>query len=330
MFKKVSLYAIGDAVADGIFVLKKLYKSGNGGYNAVLSDRESELPATLSEERYEKFMDDLIGSAVQVNGVVLNGTDMTPYVKIKSLMKADGSQYKPSDLFQGLDEQTTRKYTDSIKKIITQIPAAECRALCESILTEEKLSMLSMMPASVGYHGRYAGGALATTATVTNMVVQAGTQYTKLNHGLYGKANINWSVLATASLLHAVSVGEYYEREQPYNRTEIGLNRGYFSLLQKEIEDAVREKKIPLDDLTLARILNVLACAVSMKTSVKSTSPEGILFRHLLMAYEDLDMLAEDRASHEEQEGESMFFSARSRRYVVVSDESPATEQKGA
>ncbi len=331
MLKKVSSFAIGDTVTDCVFCLKSLHKSGNGGYSAVLSDKESEISAVLMEERYEKFMSDLVGGAVTVNGVVLNGTDMTPYIKIKSMVKAESGSYKPSDLFQGLDEKLTTMYMGEIRKLIEKIPSKECKALCNAILTDEKLFMLAAMPASVGYHGRFAGGALATTASVANMAVQAGTQYHKLCHGLYGKAGINWSVLATAALLHAIAVGEYYQHEQPYERTEIGLNRGYFSLLQKEIENAVKDNGIPLDDLTLARILNVLGCAVNMKTSVKATSPEGILFRHILMAYEDLDMLAEDRAAHEEQEGESMFFSSRSRRYVVVNgEETPVTEQKGA
>ncbi len=328
--QNIANLAIGDTLSDSVFVLRSLKKSADGNYSAVLSDRENSMPAVLSGERYDKSMPELVGGAVSVNGVVLNGTDMAPYVKIKSLARAEQGSYKASDLFNGLDAKHVNGYKTAIKTIISQIPDESCRLLCEKALDETTLDTLSTMPATVGYHGRYAGGALATAATVSKMAVQAGVQYQKWDHGLYGNPAINWSVLLTASLLHTLAVKEFYAPSQPWKRTEIGAHRGYFSLLQSDLEQVISANAIPIDDLTLSKVLNVLGCAVSMKTSVKATSPEGILFRHILLAYEDLDMLAEDIANHDDEDGS--FFSSRSRRYMVIdNDNVPKTEErKGA
>ncbi len=309
--------AIGDKLTDCIFVLKKLVKTTKGDYSAVLADKTDTIPAVMAAERFERSMPDMVGGAVCLNGVVLNGTDMAPYVKIKSMTKAKAGSFKTSDLFQGLSEKRIAEYKGAIRDTISHIPNEACKLLCEKALSDEVLDTLSRMPASIGFHGRYSGGALATAATVSKMAIQAGVQYQNWNNGLYGTA-LNWSVLVTASLLHTLAVKEYFAHEQPWNKTEIGMNRGYFSLLQSDIEAVIHENSIQLDERLLSCILNVLGCAVSMKTSVKATCPEGILFRHTLMAYEDLDMLAEETANHEAEDGEEGFYSSRSKRYVVL------------
>ncbi len=74
------------------------------------------------------------------------------------------------------------------------------------------------------------------------------------------------------------------------------------------------------------RLLNTLACSVPMKSGVKATGPEGMLLRHVLMLYEELDMFDASVASHEPKDGETYYYDTRLKRTVPIS----AVQEGGA
>jgi hypothetical protein len=245
---------------------------------------------------------------------------MVAYGKIKSLSLADKGTFKVSDVFDGLSEDKVSQYKKDIKEAVSYIKDASFASLVNAILTEDTINLLSVWPASIAYHGRYRGGALATAASVTKMMLHSSNIYLKEGNGIYSPANFDWSLLLTASLIHTVGCIDYIT-EQPWKKTTAGLERGYMSILQSRIEKAIRISNVEISDDALSKLLNVLGCAVSMKTSVKATCPEGVAFRKTLELYEELDMMAAGAADHEVEDGETYFWDYRLKRCVTTGND---------
>ena len=300
---------IGDTFQGEVFLLEKLNKEGDEGFLAVLSDKTGKMDALISRERFEERYMSFVGGAVKVNAIVLNGTDGKVLVKIRTMEIAGRSEYKPSDLFDALSEKKKEEYTALLKDALGRIPDAGCRALCEAVLTDEVLSLLGEYPASVSYQASFKGGALAQTATVTRMVLQMGLSYQRQTNGLYG-CTLEWSILLSGALLHMVGVLDYFT-DQPWRRTPVGIDRGYFSLLQSRIEAARVKSAVPLNDIKFARLINVLQVS-QYRTVLKASTHEGILLRQAVLCFAELDQLDAAVAASDKMQ----FFDAKSRRHI--------------
>lgn len=328
---KVKEIIIGETLTGQVFCLKRLNPASSPYedlevHRGTLSDSTGEVECFISNERYDKSMADLVGGAVLVNGFVLNGKDMVPLVKIKSLTSAPKDSYKPSDIFDGLDEEHVQKYIAVMKAAIDKIADGELKAFAIAALSDDVYRELAAKPASLAYHGIYRGGALACAASVTKMVTQGGWQYQKYNCGLY-KPVFDWSLAITASLLCTYGVLGYYT-DHPWRKTDSGVQRGYMSVLQSRLQRVTEVS--PLSGEKFDRLLNVLGCSVPMKTGVKATCPEGMLLRHTLMLFEELDMFDASVAKHEPEEGETYYYDTRLRRTVPIVQAAPAAEEGGA
>ncbi|AOZ97867.1 hypothetical protein [Butyrivibrio hungatei] len=307
---------IGDKITDGVYCLKAIHNK-NGNFEVILKDKTGELLCELASERFVDSMNELVGGAVKTTFVVKNGMDTAPLGVIKSLTAAEKGTYKPSELFDGLSAEKIAEYTAVIKDSIKRIPDANVRAFVELVLTDDVITGLSLLPASLGHHARYAGGALATTASVTTLVIQYSLQYKRLNNGLYG-TNIDWSILVASSLLQCVGMLDYITSENPFRKTNVGVERGYMSVLQRRLEKVCFSNPGIISDDVFARILNILASSVPMKSGVKSTRKEGAIFRGCLMLYEELDMLDSEIAGHDIEEGEEYFYNRKLRRNISL------------
>jgi hypothetical protein len=319
---ELSNVVIGDKISDGIYCLSAI-KKNNNGYFVTLKDKSGELSCELANERFSEEIASFVGGAVKVDFIVKNGLNTAPLGVIKRIAKADEGSYKPSELFVGLSKDKVVEYTNIIVQCIEQIPNAGYRSLVKCILDDNMIARLSSMPASLAYHGKYMGGALACTATVTKMVMQAAYQYCKLTNGLYTPM-LDWSVLLTASLLQCVSVVDYFTSEMPFRKSDVGIERGEISLLQQRIEKTYFEHPEYITDIQLARILNVLSASVPMKSGIKSTGTEGTILRQCRLLYEELDMLDAEKAGYEVSEEENYFYDAKLRRNIKL----PEREEK--
>ena len=322
---------IGEQLSGQVFCLKHLSPDSYPYedmevHKGVLSDCTGEVNCFISNERYDKSMADLVGGAVLVNGFVLNGKDMVPLLKIKSLASAPQEAYTPSDIFDGLDQLHVEKYEAVIRSSIEKIADGDYKAFANAALTDDVLRMLAVKPASLAYHGVYRGGALACAASVTKMVTQGGWQYQKFNCGLY-KPVFDWSLAITASLLCTYGVLDYYT-DHPWRKTNAGVQRGYMSILQSSLQEVRMVSPLPSNKFD--RLLNVLGCSVPMKTGVKATSPEGMLLRHILMLFEELDMFDASVAHHEPKEGETYYYDPKLRRTVPLGTAEEEAEEGGA
>lgn len=303
--KKVADIAIGDGLKGEIYRLDSITKNAEGNYGITLSDKTGQIAGLIPAERYVSDYKKLLNGAVIVNGSVLVGNDSQPLVKIRSLALAGNDSYKASEIFEGLSPEKISEYKAFISEVIKKLIKDEgLRLLVINCLTSDMLSGLATLPASLAYHGRYMGGALAATATVTRMVAQNVIAYNKSSNGLY-RIDYDWSVLMSASLLHMIGIPDYITSERPWRYTDAGLSRGYMSLVQDRLETVIREKKIPVTDENLSAVLNIIACSVPRKSGIRAVTPEGRMFRAVLLNYEEIDQLAAAIDSHEFDEGTS-------------------------
>lgn len=315
---EISKIVIGDKVNDGVYCLKSVSES-SGGYEVILKDKSGELLCELAKERFSDSLRQLVGGAVKTTFVVKNGLNSQPLGAIKSIEKADAGSYKPSDLFDGLSEEKIVIYKNTIKECLSHIQREDLKQLVAKILDEQMLSQLSKMPATVGYHGTYGGGALAATASITKMSMQAALQYVRGANGLYHPL-LDWDILIASSLLQYCGVPDYITDTQPFRKTAIGLERGYISLLQRKIEGTENS----VDELTLARIINILSSSVPFKSGVKATSSEGIILRQCSIMYEELDKTDASVAGYEAEDGEEYFYDVKLRRNIKLPEREAA------
>ncbi len=309
-----SMIVIGDRIED-VYCLKSIHRSKDG-YQIILSDREGEVEAKLSDVRYDDSIKELVGGPVFITGPVIDGLNCKPVVVIKEVRKAQSSEYKVSDIFNGLTDDEVAKYKTCIRDMQKKITDTECSALVDACLSDKVLELLAQKPATVGYHGTYRGGALAACAVVTKMVYANIAYYQTLAPGMFD-ARINLSALLSASLLHTYGTLTFISHEEPWQKTVAGINRGYMGVLQSLIERTVAKQGVKISEDKLSIILNILGCACSMKTSVKATGPEGSIFRMILMAYEELDAIFASTADRKPEEGEDYYFDKKLGRTIV-------------
>lgn len=259
-----------------------------------------------------------IGGAVKVTAVVKPGENRKPMLSIKNICVADKSEYRCSELFDGLSKEKIAEYMNIIHTIQRHIKHPGYKALVEAALNDVNLEKLSQMPATLGYYGRYRGGALAGAACIAEMVKQVGCTYVTHYNGLHA-GNIDWSLLLTASLLNTLGVINYITPEPPFNKTPVGIERGYVSVLQSIIEKTIYSNNLDISDLDVSRLLNTIGCSVSKRTAVRATSKEGILLRHALSMYAELDMFdfgLSEMVPEEDESGTGYVYNPSLNRYV--------------
>lgn len=325
MRKEIEKITIGDIIEDGIYRLHSISKV-NEGYNLVLTDNSGSINAFISDIRFDKRLNTLKEGVIAINAVCVVGDDgNSPLLKLKSFRKAENSEYKSSEIFKGLSEEQNLFYTKIIKENTRRIPDKSLRNLCEVCLNDETLKVLGSMPATVGWHCTYNGGALVSAAVVSQLAITCALQYTR-NVKLFSTC-FNFSLLVSAALLHTIGVIDYLV-ENPWRKSKTGVDRGYMSVLQSRIENTIRNNQIDIDDEVLARLLNILASSVPLKSGVKATYHEGIVLRHALMLFEELDMLDSEISEHEAEDNEECFYAKKLHRFVATSNVDG--EKKGA
>ena len=231
--KSINNLMIGDKLTD-VFVLANLFQKGDA-INGLLKNKEGEINCIFSCKSTIEELKPLMGGAVKVTAIAKPGADRKVILSVKSVEKPEKSEYKSSDLFDGLDRKVIDKYISSIKKNINFIKDEFYRGLVNAIMTDEVLSGLSQHPATCSGMGTYKGGALAVTANVLEIAKQLGCAYVTLSNGLHSD-NIDWSLVLTAASIMECASKEAYTCVEPFQKTEKCIERGYGSLLQSAIE----------------------------------------------------------------------------------------------
>lgn len=306
---------IGEKLENAYFVLKSLHLK-DGEYIATFADKTGETEGRIREELVTDDIKSSVKGAVKITAIAKPGKELAPLLQVKKIAYAKPGEYKSSELFDGLSEEKISEYKEIIRMCQSYVHHDGYKKLLAIVLTEENLNKLSVMPATLNYYGIYKGGALAGAALISRMVLDTGTDYVKYCNGLH-QQNIDWSLLLTASLLNTFGVLQYLTPEAPFRKTQTGVDRGYPSVLQSMLERIVISNGIPLREEELSKLINVITCSVASRTGVKATTKEGILLRHTLALYAELDMLDYGISEYEpETEGETYFFNSKLHRYT--------------
>lgn len=280
-----------------------------------LKDKTGTISGSIRDNTVFESLRAQVGAAVKITGIVKPGDNRKPMLSIKTICAADKSEYRSSDLFDGLSKEKIEEYKALISNLKRHIKHPGYRCLVDAALDDTTLEKLSQLPATLGYYGRYRGGALAGSAVVAEMVKQTGCTYVTHYNGLHA-GNIDWSLLLTAALLNTLGVINYITPEAPFSKTPVGIERGYISVLQSMIEKTVLINNIEISDLDVSRLLNTIGCSVSKRTAVRATSKEGILLRHVLAMYAELDMFDYGLNEIQPEEGSDYVYSNQLNRYI--------------
>lgn len=285
----------------------------------VFSDRTGTVKAAvpLSVIPEGISLETMEGNVFTVSGVILMDNQM-PLLRVKEL--AVCSDFVPAELYQGLSKEKILAYIQDISELKCMIKHPGYRKLVDECLTPENLDKLAHLPATLGYYGKYSGGALAATDSVARMCMTSMVAYTKRGNGLTTAAP-DWNALISASLLFMLGNIKYFRPDPPFKKSDLGVALGIFPALQSTIEDCIRGKDIGLTDVEFSTLLNALNVSVSTRTEVRAVSKEGPILRHCISLYAECDALDWECATHETQEGEDgYYYSKKLSRYVMTAN----------
>lgn len=296
------------------FYLKKITELPGNQASVTLSDKTGTVEGFVQDISLLAGVSQHIGKAVSVSGRVMPEKRM-PKLYILNLQLT--TDYTPSDLNGGLEPERAAELIAMIKEVRKKITHAGYLQLIDNCLTDEVLQQYAKLPATHGLYGTYLGGALAATCTVTYMVMSSMAAYVKRGNGFSTKPP-KWNVLLTASLLHAYGMIDYCDASDPFRKTARGVVMDYFSTLQHSLESVIIRKNIPLTDMEIANLLNILNVAVSRKTSSRSVSKDGAILRSILFLYGECDRIDMEIQNHQVTEGEEFFYSPKLNRYLSM------------
>lgn len=311
--KYIKDLVIGEEVLNEPFSIKTMEGTRGNDTFFNLSDNSGVVLASMSHTLLENVSDIKEGVVVNVSGVVLNdGKALMLRIKDISLC----TNFVPTEFFQGISVEQRELCKKDILLLKDSLTHPGYKQLVEECLTDSALNRMAEIPATLGLYGKYAGGALVATNAIARMVMSSMASYTKRGNSFTTTAP-QWNVLTCASLLFLYGNIEYFTPTPPFRKTTIGVQMGYFSLLQKMIESTIQKHNIALSDDELARLYNILKVSVEDKTSVKATSKDGAILRNIILLYSDCDSFDWDNATHVSEEDESYYYSPKLGRYVV-------------
>jgi len=313
--KFVNTIVIGEEILEQAFCVKKAGPVKDGRAELILSDKTGEIKASIPLQEADR-LSDYVNKIIKVSGVILN-EKRTPYIKVKSVVLAQPCDYRSIDIFNGLTHEKMEYYISDIIELKEHVNHAGYRRLLDAALTDEVLKKLGASPATHDYYGIYVGGALAATDAVTRMVVSSMASYVGRGNGVTTKPP-EWDVLITASLLHTYGLIKYYDSEDAFKKSPIGIATDYYSSLQSSIEEIIWKNNIRITEQEIANLLNILNVAVSGKTGTKAVSKNGTILRGILSLYAKCDAIDWELANCGTEENKVFYYSAKFRQYLML------------
>lgn len=305
---------LGSAFENQPFILESIGRTAGDKIAVTLSDRSGSANGCISKALAAQIsLEHAVGKVFSISAAVLVEMKQ-PLIVIRSISEC--TEYQPAELFSGLSEEMITVYKTTIQELKARVKGSNYRKLLEVCLSDTNLDRLSKLPASLNGHGLYVGGCLATTAVVTDLALYDGVRYAKLANGIYTVAP-NWDLLITAGLLHTYGVFRYFDAEDPFKKSVMGVRMNYFPILQSSLERTMMEEHITLTDEEFGNLINVLQVAVGGKTKTKAITKDGSILRHTISLYRECDMMDYVSANHLPAEGEDFFYDRRSRRYYI-------------
>lgn len=320
--KFVKDLVVGESVND-VYILSELSEDKNGDYSITLSDKTGTINGLLPKSCFSRGMDTLVGAPVTFCGIVTN-MGKSPYLKCRSL--AIATCYKMSELVSGLSPAKKEEYIAIIRSIQEYIKNPHYKSLVDVCLTDEVLEKLATLPATLASYGRYAGGALASCAVISDMAVYIGKIYWKLGNGIYSR-DFQWSLLLTAALLHTYGNIRYITADVPFKKTDVGNSMGLLAILQQSLQEICVSKQLTITDEEFADLINTLHASIYGTSSIKAVNKEGVMLRHIISLYNECDVFDHEVANADFGDGKSAW-SGKLQRMIQAEPLSESSKDK--
>lgn len=318
MKKQKTIYCneliLGTDFKDQPFVLENIGYMANDKIAITLADRSGTANGCIPKALAATLpLEQSIGKVFFISAAVLVEMKQ-PLIVVRSISEC--ADYQPAELFSGLSDSMIATYTNNIQELKSRVKNANYRRLLDVCLSDDNLARFSKLPASLNGHGLYIGGCLAATAVVTDAALYIGARYAKLANGIYTTVP-NWDLLLTAALLHTYGIPRFYDANDPFKKSVMGVRMNYFPMLQSSLERTMIESDIILTEEEFGNLINVLQAAVGGPSSTKAITKDGSILRHTISMYRECDIMDYTAANHLPVDGEEFFYDKRSRRYFI-------------
>lgn len=247
---------VGEEITES-FLLKSIGQKRNlDGRNRYIEfkflDKTGEFTGYLYEEYMRPEYFTYKKRVVSLTGQIILRKDPVPKIYISNLEEA--TEYEEADYYSGLEPEEEKRYLEIIRQYAEKITHKGYQALVKGVY-EDYRERIAQCPASLAGYCNYNGGVLAHTVAVTGIAIYSAKILAK--YSKRGK-NLDFQLLATASLLHEIGKIEEYTT---------------FPLAQRISEGIL----LPTSDLTI-RILG----AVMHRHEILLTKEEEYLLYHLI------------------------------------------------
>lgn len=300
---------IGEVVKDEVFLVKEVKGKDETNTFLLLSDSKGMIPASVPNE-IANAMEELETSVVKVDGVVIPDGSV-PILRLKQMQMCE--DFVPVEIMGGLSKEKVQEYIAEIRKLQAMVTKPGLKELLSVCLTDELLQKMAELPATLALYGKYPGGALSATVSVSRMVIASMKSYVMLGNG-FSTGQPNWHVLATASLLFMIGTVTFFEKKDGKTvKSRKGMTTGYYSCLQEALDFA--KSKVEMDEDDYSLLLNVLHVSVSDKTEIAAVSKDGIVLRNTIKMYGECDSMDWEIATHQDEK--DLYYSQKMKRFIL-------------
>ncbi len=235
------------------------------------------------------------GGAFTVSGicVCLKGNPEICCLKVRVIVPAKMAQVIPS-----IDDDKRAYLIQRIKYLIGYLEKkdAEYYAIIKAVLTDERISRLAELPASLTGYGRYLGGALLETVAVAEMSGWTLQGYCKVS----GDKPKN-ALLLAAALLRKAAMPEYCDADDILQPSIVGVFNNYSGCLDALVYGVVAREHIDIKEAKLALLMNTIRG--SYKDSKSGCTAESVVLQSMTTAFIAMNRIS--RAKEEIPEGVS-------------------------
>lgn len=278
---------IGSTLESQTFVIKDVADCGGRDVRLLLSDSSGELMSSCTREQYEPSLF-VKGAVLKVAGIVV-ADGIRPFLRIKKVEIA--TEYNPVELYNGLTPQQEQLHKTNIKNMLCEnyITHEAYLVLCKTLLCDSVLDKLAVLPATLSWYGKYAGGALCSTATVATMVGGMASAYQNSLNPYCDGRGFDCSRLYAAALLRHCAMPYYIENIPPFRRNNVLVD--YPTLLRDVLVSTVRDNCINLSVEEVDILWADMVCSMNERGYSKPFDKEGVILRTAVFAYAECDML---------------------------------------
>lgn len=213
------------------FLLKKisLEKTQNNIPYAslLLEDKTGSLCGIIWDENIREEYFDLENKIVTLCGELCTNTKNNKYELVCWKMEPTSS-YQYDDYVKGLDENQSKRYTQSLRKQIHLVKHKAYRELLE-VFFQKNLHNYTELPANLSSFGVYNGGLLVQTVSVTSMAIQLMRSHKLYAYQPNHEFHFNEDLLITAALLMGAGMCHLYT---PFPEAVVV---GEYSLISKDL-----------------------------------------------------------------------------------------------